>query len=52
MLICSMDPSPFTRNSFWGYGIGVTLVYISHLGISQNAVQRFLSIPNVRDVKK
>ena len=47
-----MDPSPFVRNSFWGMSVGMTITWLTGLGINQSSVQRFLSVPNVKEAHK
>lgn len=47
-----MDTSPFTRNSFWGMTVGMTMTWLSSLGISQVSMQRFLAVPNIREAQK
>lgn len=48
----NMDPSLFTRNSLWGMSIGMTMTWLAGLGISQVSMQRFLAVPNIREVHK
>ncbi|CAL7946567.1 unnamed protein product [Xylocopa violacea] len=48
----NMDPSPFTRNSFWGMSVGMVMTWIAGLGISQISIQRFLSVPNIKEAYK
>ena len=48
----NMDSSPFARNSFWGMSVGMTMTWVSGLGISQMSMQRFLAIPTIREVHK
>ncbi|XP_017888932.1 sodium-coupled monocarboxylate transporter 2-like [Ceratina calcarata] len=48
----NMDPSIFVRNSFWGMSVGMVLNWLAGLGISQVSMQRFLSVPNIREAHK
>lgn len=48
----NMDPSPFVRNSFWGMSIGMVMTWLHGLGISQVSLQRFLSVPNLKEAHK
>ncbi|XP_071862299.1 sodium-coupled monocarboxylate transporter 2 [Bombus fervidus] len=48
----NMDPSPFVRNSFWGMSVGMTMTWLSGLGISQVSMQRFLAVPNIKEAYK
>ncbi|KAG5328781.1 SC5A8 protein, partial [Acromyrmex heyeri] len=51
LIFFDMDPSPFARNTFWGMTIGMTTIWIGHLGIHPGTVQRFLSVPREIDAK-
>ncbi|XP_012277365.1 sodium-coupled monocarboxylate transporter 2 [Orussus abietinus] len=48
----NMNPSPFVRNSFWGMSVGMVLTWTSSLGVTQGSMQRFLSVPTVKDARK
>ncbi|XP_044736108.1 sodium-coupled monocarboxylate transporter 2-like isoform X2 [Chrysoperla carnea] len=48
----NFDPSLVTRTTFWGYTIGLTMSWISELGVNQGMVQKYLSIPNISQIKK
>ncbi|XP_076751553.1 sodium-coupled monocarboxylate transporter 1 [Xylocopa sonorina] len=48
----NMDPSLFTRNSFWGMSVGMTVTWLAGLGISQVSIQRFLSLPTIKESYK
>ncbi|KAL2723926.1 sodium-coupled monocarboxylate transporter 1-like [Vespula squamosa] len=48
----NMDPSLFTRNSFWGMSIGMTMAWLSGIGISQVSMQRFLAVPTITEARK
>lgn len=43
-----MDPDPFLRSSFWTVSVGLTLFWISTLGIHPGAVQRFVALPTFK----
>lgn len=47
-----MNPSPLVRTSFWTVGFGMTVMWISHLGVSQSSIQRFLSVPDLKSAKR
>ncbi|XP_018360380.1 PREDICTED: sodium-coupled monocarboxylate transporter 1-like isoform X1 [Trachymyrmex cornetzi] len=51
LIFFDMDPSPFARNTFWGMTIGMTTIWIGHLGVHPGTVQRFLSVPREIDAK-
>nr|XP_012219270.1 PREDICTED: sodium-coupled monocarboxylate transporter 1-like isoform X2 [Linepithema humile] len=51
LIFFDMDPSPFSRNTFWGMSIGMTVTWLGHLGIHPGVVQRFLSVPREIDAK-
>ncbi|XP_015518489.2 sodium-coupled monocarboxylate transporter 2-like [Neodiprion pinetum] len=51
IIFFDMNPSPFVRTSFWGVSIGLTTTWISCIGISQNSLQRFLSVPSLSDAR-
>lgn len=46
-----MDFDPTVRTTFWGIVVGMSISWMSHLGVSQSSVQRFLSVPTIRDAK-
>lgn len=48
----NMDPNPLLRNSFWATSVGLTMTWLMSLGISQISVQRFLAVPNIKEVHK
>lgn len=48
----NMDPSIFTRLTFFTTVIGWTFNYLATCGISQAMVQRFLSVPTLRKAKQ
>jgi Na+/proline symporter len=47
-----MDPSPFVRSSFWTVSIGLTVLWIQNLAVTQTSIQRFLAVPNLKVAKK
>lgn len=48
---CSMDPNPLTRNTFWTVTIGMTFIWLSHVGVNQGMMQRFLALPTLSDAR-
>lgn len=46
-----MNPDPFLRNSFWTVSVGITLYWISDLGIHPGAIQRFVALPSYRKAR-
>jgi hypothetical protein len=46
-LYCSMDPNPLTRNTFWTVTVGMTFIWLSHVGVNQGMMQRFLALPRL-----
>ncbi|XP_015432992.1 PREDICTED: sodium-coupled monocarboxylate transporter 2-like [Dufourea novaeangliae] len=52
LFFCSMSPSPFERNSFWGMSVGMTMTWLAGVGISQVSMQRFLAVPNIKEAYK
>lgn len=49
---CRMDPNPFQRSTFWTVTIGTLFSWTSGLASSQGSIQRFMSVPTVRDAQK
>ena len=47
-----MNPDPFIRNSFWMVSVGLTSMWISNVGVTPECIQRFISIPSLKDAKK
>ena len=47
-----MDPNPFVRDSFWMISIGLSSMWISNVGVTPECIQRFISIPSLKDAKK
>ncbi|XP_069691678.1 sodium-coupled monocarboxylate transporter 1-like [Periplaneta americana] len=43
----NMDPNPFVRNTFWTVTIGMTFTWLTHCGVNQGMMQRFLALPNL-----
>lgn len=52
LIFFDMDTSPFSRNTFWGMSIGMTVTWLVHLGIHQGCVQRCLSIPTKKGARR
>ncbi|XP_025991363.1 sodium-coupled monocarboxylate transporter 1 [Solenopsis invicta] len=52
LIFFDMDPSPLARNTFWSMTIGMTVIWLGHLGIHPGTVQRFLSVPREIDAKR
>ncbi|XP_077287850.1 sodium-coupled monocarboxylate transporter 1-like [Arctopsyche grandis] len=50
--IFNMDPNPFQRNTFWTVTIGILFSWGSSLSCAQWSVQRFMSVPTIRDAQK
>ncbi|KAJ9575562.1 hypothetical protein L9F63_007570 [Diploptera punctata] len=48
----NMNPSPFTRMTFWNVIIGFTFSYISIIGVNQGMVQKFMSVPTLKQAKR
>lgn len=51
-LLDSMDPDPFLRSTFWMVSMGLTMMWISNVGITPECVQRFVAIPKLSDAIK
>lgn len=47
-----MDPDPFLRSTFWMVSMGLTMMWISNVGITPECVQRFVAIPKLSDAIK
>ncbi|KAI4499585.1 hypothetical protein M0802_005481 [Mischocyttarus mexicanus] len=52
VIFWNMNPSPFTRNSFWGMSLGMSATWLVGLGISQVSMQRFLAVPTMTEARK
>ncbi|XP_037034061.1 sodium-coupled monocarboxylate transporter 2-like [Bradysia coprophila] len=48
----NMDPSPFTRTSFWIVLFGLSTTWVSNLGVSQSCIQKFLAVPNLQKARR
>jgi len=48
----NMDFDPRERHTFWGTTIGNGVMWLSVFGVSQTQVQRYLSLPTIKDAKK
>ncbi|RZC42684.1 SSF domain containing protein, partial [Asbolus verrucosus] len=49
--IFDFDPDPTKRDSFWIVIIGISMTWLSLTGIHQSCVQKFLSLPTLREAK-
>lgn len=47
-----MNPDPFVRSSFWTVSIGLSVMWISLMGVNQSSIQRFLAVPNLRKARQ
>ncbi|KAF5302557.1 hypothetical protein FQR65_LT00929 [Abscondita terminalis] len=47
----NMNPNPTLRNSFWSVFIGNIFTWSSLVSVHPSAVQRFISVPKLRDAK-
>lgn len=47
----NMDPNPLLRNTFWTVTIGMTFIWLSHCGVNQGMMQRFLALPNITSAR-
>ncbi|XP_020296764.1 sodium-coupled monocarboxylate transporter 1-like isoform X2 [Pseudomyrmex gracilis] len=52
LIFFDMNPSLFVRNTFWSMSIGMTVIWLGHLGIHPGTVQRFLAVPREVDAKQ
>lgn len=48
----SMDPSPFSRNTFWSVTIGLSIAWLSNLAVHPGAIQRFTAVPKYKDAER
>lgn len=51
MFLQSFDPDPTVRHSIWALAIGGYVTWVSIYGINQAMVQRYLSVPTLRDAQ-
>lgn len=47
----NMDPNPLTRNTFWTVTVGMTFIWLAHVGVNQGMMQRFLALPTLSDAR-
>lgn len=47
-----MNLDPTERTTFWGIVVGMTVSWISYLGVTQASVQRFLAVPSLNAAKR
>ncbi|KAJ9575564.1 hypothetical protein L9F63_007572, partial [Diploptera punctata] len=47
-----MNPSPFARLTFWTIIIGFTFVWVNGVGVNQAMVQKFMSLPTLKEARK
>ncbi|KAG8236429.1 hypothetical protein J437_LFUL016934 [Ladona fulva] len=48
----NFDPDPTIRHSFWTVFVGGTIYWTAICAVNQTAIQRFLALPNMREVYK
>ncbi|XP_058129110.1 sodium-coupled monocarboxylate transporter 1-like [Anopheles ziemanni] len=48
----SFDPDPTLRHTMWTILIGAPLFYLNFISTVQDSIQRFLSLPTLRDARK
>ncbi|XP_026482003.1 sodium-coupled monocarboxylate transporter 2-like [Ctenocephalides felis] len=51
IIFFNMNPSIYQRTSFWSVSLGLTTMWLSNLGVSQSCIQRFLSVPTLKDAR-
>jgi sodium-coupled monocarboxylate transporter 8/12 len=47
-----MDPDPFVRSSVWTVSVGMTWMWLANVGVTQECVQRFISMPTFAEAKR
>lgn len=47
-----MDMDITERSSFWSYVFGLSFMWLSNVGVTPECMQRYLSVPTVREAKK
>ncbi|XP_059617498.1 sodium-coupled monocarboxylate transporter 1-like [Phlebotomus argentipes] len=52
LIFFNMDPNPRLGSSFWSVSLGLSIIWISLLGVTQSSVQRFLSVPDMKSARK
>lgn len=45
------DPSPFKRHTFWSIMIGGFFTSLTVYGSNQATIQRYMSVPSIRDAQ-
>lgn len=48
----SFDPSPYTRVTFWNSALGASVAMLGAYATNQATVQRYLSLPTLKDAKR
>lgn len=48
LLLCSLNPDPYERHSFWSLAVGGVFMMLSLYGVNQAQVQRYLSARSER----
>ncbi|CAG0905526.1 unnamed protein product, partial [Darwinula stevensoni] len=49
---CSFDPDPTVRHTFWTLAVGGYFTWIAIYGVNQAQVQRYLTVPTLRQARK
>lgn len=49
--LCSLNPDPFERHTFWTLAVGGVFMMLSLYGVNQAQVQRYLSSRSEREAK-
>lgn len=52
LIFFNMDPNPRLGISFWSVTMGMTVAWVSLLGVTQSSIQRFLSVPDMKRATK
>lgn len=50
--LISMNPSMFERHTFWGVLIGGFSYWTSFNSVNQTMVQRYMSLPNLKQARQ
>ena len=50
--MCSFNPDPFVRHTFWGLVIGNAIKLTGAFAFNQMFVQRYTALPSVREAQK
>jgi hypothetical protein len=48
-VLCSMNPDPLERHTFWSLTIGGTFTWLAIYGVNQAQIQRALCTPTMRE---